>query len=310
MSQYLLRRGLLGAGLALSLGVLATPALAQAPRPVASSSAADIQPATISNRGVAEAAKYDSTEPGVHQMVILNGPTRTVRYFAPNASPGEQAALKKLEQSENELALNESLQGLRQQYVNTESLIEARRRDMQSRLYGVSMNDRTSSSATYSGIGLGQPSPYGTPSLTGYSGLWGGWWGGNPGSAYGINQVTLNQESSTNQSLANGIGDEGAFKTAMVREMARQANPESAATALHNYQTALANVGSLRSGGVTLAAAETTTPHRVVVSLKDGEKISGLLVRQDAGWITIRTGDSVEQIRMADVTRIKTEAAR
>jgi len=309
MSQYLLRRSLLGTGLALTLGVLATPALAQAPRPVASSSAAEIQPATISNRGPAQAGKDDSTEPGVHQMVILNGPTRTVRYFAPGASPGEQTALKQLEQSENELALNDSLQALRQQYVNTESLMEARRREEQSRLYGLSMNDRTSSSATYSGVGLGQPSPFGTPSLASYPGWMGGWWG-NPGSAYGTNQVTLSQESSTNQSLANGIGDEGQFKTAMVREMARQANPEAAATALHNYQTALANVGSLRSGGVTLAAAETTTPHKVVVSLKDGEKVSGLLVRQDGGWITIRTGDSVEQIRMTDVTRIKMDVAR
>jgi len=316
MRRCFVRRDLLCAGLAGSLAFLATPVLAQAPQPVASSRSVAVQPVTMNNPRPAQAGKNDKiraasdqNEPGVHQMVILNGPSRTVHYFAPNSSPGEQAALKQLEQTENELAVNDSLQGLRQQYINTESLMEARRREVQSKLYGLSMNDRVTNSATYAGIGLGQPSPYGTPFLGSSVGWWGTPWA-NPSSAYDINRVTLRQESEINQSLANGIGDEGQFKRAMVTEMARQANPESATTALRNYETALANLGSARPNGVTAAASETMTPGKVIVTLKDGEKVTGVLAGKDSDWITIRTEKAEERIRMQDVTRIKLEVTR
>jgi hypothetical protein len=282
-------RGLLGAGLVGALAGLPAPALAQSAAPAA------IRPA--------------NADPSVHQMVIYNGPTRTVRYFAPGASPTEQAALKQMEQAENELALSDSQQALRQQYVNTESLMEARRREVQRKLYGLSITDKVSSSASYSGVGLGQPSPYGTP-LAGSTLGWMGYPGGYPYSAYSGDQVTFRRESETNQSLANGIGDEGQFKRAMVTEMARQANPEAAATALRNYESARANLASFRPGGVVAASAESTTPQRVIVTLKDGEKLSGSLVREDAGWITLRTKHSEERIRLGDVNRIQMEVSK
>lgn len=304
MRSYL-QRSLLGAALPLALAALPSPTLAQAPQPVASPRSLGAQPTTANSARPATSP----TEPGVHQLVIFNGPSRTVRYFAPAGSPGEQASLRQLEQAENELAVNDSLQGLRQQYINTESLMEARRREVQRKLYGVSMTDRVSNSATYSGVGLGQPSPYGTPSLMSPFGWW-GFAGASPWSAYGSNQVTLHQESQTSQSLAHGIGDEGQFKRALVTEMARQATPESAATALRNYESALANLGNARSGGITAATAETRTPRRVVVTMKDGEKIAGSLIREEGGWITIRTPDAEERIRQQDVSRIKMEIAR
>jgi len=279
LCRSLVSRSLLGAGAVWTLAGLPTHALAQ------------------------------SADPSVHQMVIYNGPTRTVRYFAKGASPAEQAALKQLEQAENELALSDSQQALRQQYVNTESLMEARRREVQRKLYGLSISTRESSSGSYSAGGPGQPSPYGTPFLT--SGL--GWWGGfgaYPSAGYSGDQVTLRQENETNQSLANGIGDEGQFKRAMVTEMARQANPQAAATALHNYESARANLAGLRTSGVAAASAETTTPRRVIVTLKDGEKITGVVVREDGSWITLRTKDSEEHVRLEDVNRIKLEVVK
>ncbi len=308
LRQRLVRHGLLGAGLALSLAVPATPALAQAPRPVDSYRPVEIQPATPSKPRPAQPA-FAQTEPSVRQMVILNGPTRTVRYFAPGGSPGEQAALKQLEQAENQLATNESLQALQQQYINTESLMEARRREVQRKLYGTSMNDRVTNSATYSGIGLGQPSPYGTADVGSTLG-WLGFPGGYPWSAYGTNQVSMTQESQTNQSLAHGIGDEGQFKRAMVSEMARQANPETAAALRRQYESARANLSTARSSGVTPAAAETATQRKATVTLKDGEKISGVLLHKDNDWITLRTKNSEERIRLDDVTRIKLEIGK
>ncbi len=282
--RSLMSRGLLGAGLALTLVGLPSVALAQSPAPV-------------------------QTDPGLHKMVIYNGATRTVHYFAPGSSPAEQTALKQLEQAENQMTLNDSLQSLKQQYVNTESQMEARRREVQRKLYGLSINDRTSSSATYSGVGQGQPSPYGTPFLTSNGGWW-GFPGAYPYSGYSGNQVTLQQSSETNQSLANGIGDEGQFKRAMVSEMARQANPETAATALRNYENARANLGNVRPSGVVAASSETVTPRTATVTLKDGEKITGILVHQDGTWITLRTKNSEERIRMQDVNRIKLEVGK
>ncbi len=330
-----MRHNLLLAGLALTLAPLAvSSASAQttgAPLPVdqartygiksPTSSRDEVPPAVTPKEPKAKPASGER-DTGVHRLEMFLGPTRTVHYYAKSGSPSEQAALRKLEQAENEMALVDSLQALRQQYVNTEFMMEARRRELQRKLYGYSTDDKVSASQTYPAIGLGEPSPFGTPFAVGYNagfggsfggasplGYGGGMGGGGPYAGYGIGRVTMAQESHVNQSLANGIGDEGKFKTAMVTEMARMASPESASTAVRNYELALTNVigERARSGGIEAATFEKMTPRKVTVTTTANEKITGLLVRRDNDWITIRTDDTEETLRMTDVKSIKME---
>jgi len=291
---------------------LPVPAKADVVKPASLTKDDTVKPAVIGKDEKAKPA-FSDRDTGVHQMVIVSGPSRSVHYFARSGSPSEEAALRKLEQAENELALQDSLQGLRQQYVNTESLMESRRREVQRQLYGLNTTTKYSDQASYSGIGLGQPSPFGTPFATGfYNG--GGFFGGafmglgmgSYGSAAGEG-VSMKSEFDVNRSLANGIGDEGKFKTAMVTEMAKQSTPESISAAIRNYETALANAVGVRGSRVVGVTFEKMTPQRVTVTTKGGEKVSGDLIRQDNDWIVIRTADSEEQIRMADVTRLKME---
>jgi len=277
------------------------------------------QPAPNKDPKIRPAMSGREPDSGVHQMVILQGPNRSVHYFALSGSPAEQAALHKLEQAENELAYTDSLQGLKRQYVATESQIEARRRAVQMRLYGLNMDSKNITGTIYSGVGLGQPSPFGTPYLT-QGLLFNG--GFNNGFNGGISSMTgagnlpfggadsyIRTENTINQSLANGIGDEGKFKTAMVAEMARQASPEYSSTAARQYDMALTNAIGIRASQPPIAAAsfEKMSPQRVQVTTKSNEKISGLLIREDNNWVIIRTDDSEERIRTEDIVRMRTE---
>lgn len=323
-----MRHNMIRAGLALvlaSLVVSTTLAQTGAPLPVPAKSPG-IKPASLNKDesvkpaviGKEEGAKpaFSERDTGVHQLIIQSGPTRSVHYFARSGSPSEEAALRKLEQAENELTLQESLQSLRQQYANTEAIMEARRREVQRQLYGLNTEVKYSDQASYSGVGLGQPSPFGTPFATGFfngGSFFGGAFpmagvaNGPFGASYGGESSTLKSENTVNRSLANGIGDEGKFKTAMVTEMARQSTPESISTAIRNYESALANAVGVRGGREVGVTFEKMTPQRVTVTTTNGEKVTGLLLRQDSDWIVVRTNDSEERIRMADVSRIKME---
>jgi len=232
-------------------------------------------------------------EPQVHQMVILNGGTRTVHYFAVGGSPSEQSALDSLGRAENKVAMEDSLQALKRQYISTEQALEARRRQQQLALYGVSFETNTKSKTEiqdnfvnvdtplvggsfgspffpgsgFSGItsanpGVRPPGFVGTataasgfPSFgllgtglgprgfgtgfgnTGFPGngfFGGGFAGGAPYSfpgpgvpSSGQETFSLATDSKFTQSLANGIGDEGAFKRAMVAAIAKEGSGDS-----------------------------------------------------------------------------------
>jgi len=131
------------------------------PRPAAIDRDGKIRPAVIGQDDKIKPAAGDQNEPTLHRMEIISGPTRNVHYYAVGGSPTEQATLNKLSQAENELAYHESLLAIKQQYVNTESQMESRRREVQRKLYGLNMDDKVSNSNTLSGLGLGEPSPYG-----------------------------------------------------------------------------------------------------------------------------------------------------
>src|SRR5262249_61647161 len=88
------------------------------------------------------------------RMVMYNGPTETVRYFAvPRISASEASYLRELERAENESLFVGDLLALKRQYVEDESRLEARRRAVLQRLYGAEVS--TSSFGQVSGADYG-----------------------------------------------------------------------------------------------------------------------------------------------------------
>ncbi len=239
-----------------------------------------------------------STVPEVHKMVILNGPTTTVHYFSVGLSISDETALRDLERAENDAAYADDLQALRRIYTADELLLAPYRAVVQQGLYGRSITRDYSRFLTGAGYG---PGSYGYP----YS--YGSYFNG-----YGAYMPSFASSSSVvNQSLANGVGDEGALKTAMAPVIASQAGAEYGAAA-HAYTTAMNRVGdseSLRTamnvnprGGVVAAANVQT--RRATLLLKSGEKVDGAVTHEDDDWVTVDNGTDEVSVRKADVVRI------
>jgi hypothetical protein len=254
--------------------------------------------------GVALAASCPAQEkPPFHRMEIYNGPNRTVAYFGLDLSPGERAALRDLERTENDAAYADSLLALRRQYVNSELLLEPRRQTVQQVLYGRSIQRSLgafAAGAAYGAGALGSFYPY-YPYAYGY-GSFGSGLGLSPGFA-------LAASSTLSESLANGVGYEGAIKTEMARTIAAQAAPDYAAGTARASTNALANAAEypkLRTGlGLPAAGAPEQPPRKVTVILKEkNEKVEGNLIREDAEWIRVETPTEEVDIRKADVARI------
>lgn len=72
--------------------------------------------------------------PEARRVEVYNGPIRTVTYDLTGLSPRLQALYRQLELAENELSLTDQLGALKQEYVNNERKLEARRTWLQ--LYG------------------------------------------------------------------------------------------------------------------------------------------------------------------------------
>ena len=251
--------------------------------------AADVRPAVA------------PTGPEVHRMVILNGPTQTVHYFSVGLSTSDQAALRNLESAENNADYAEDLQSLRRQYVAEELVLAPHRAAVQLGLYGQSITR----SYDYQAATSYGPGYYGGAGYPGY--LYGGY-----GYGYGSSTAFANSASSVNQSLANGVGDEGALKTAMAPVIAGQANSEFSTSAAHAYTAAYNRAGesdAMRTAlgipkrGVATAAGE--QPRHVTLTLKAGagDKIDGVIVDEDADWITVETATDEVSVRRADVIR-------
>lgn len=288
--------GMLAAGL-----LMATFATAQAPRPVSDLPflLVEIPPIPVKSQVVLppEAARPPF---GVGQIEIYDGPRRTVRYIAPNLSPGERSSLRDLERAENEAAYSEDLLALKRQYVDSERILEPHRRFMQQQLYGFNL-DRTFSS--YGGGGFGYGGGYGYP-YSGYNGF-GGYGAGSFGSAFG------GATSSVSWSLANGMGDEGVLKNEMAKQIASQATPEFAVAAARGADVAMMRAAShdriAKGFGVTRpdirpAAAESS---HITLTLKSGEKLEGTLIGEDADWFRVDTANSTISVRKSDVSRVE-----
>jgi hypothetical protein len=231
---------------------------------------------------------------------IFSGPTRTVRYHPSNASPGERAALNDLERAENEAAYANDLLALKQQYVTSERILEPYRRQIQQQLYGFNY-DSTYSAFSGGGFGPGTYFNYAYPFGSGFGGY---------GFGFGLTNTV-------SRSLAYGMGDEGRFKDEMVRQIAREATPEFAASAAHGVNTALANVAEsdrLRAGlglperGIVGVGAE--TPRKATVTFKDGKTATGTVTRQDGDWLLIQTPAGDINVRRSEVNRIDWEKSK
>jgi hypothetical protein len=233
-------------------------------------------------------------EPGQHRMVIYNGTTRTVHYFVDGASPSELATLRDLERAENEAAVSDQLLALRREYVSNERFLENRRQNVQQLLYGYSTDFTT---GYYGGAGYGFGYPY-----------------------YGGYAVAPGGGASTSLSLAYGVGDEGALKTAMSRTLAEQATPEHTARANRDLNVALARtgessgpvraaVGVADKGGIRPATYREEDdgfhlPKKgsaVTLTTKQGEKVEGTVVSESGSWVTLDTKAGTRMLAKSNV---------
>lgn len=229
----------------------------------------------------------DDKPAGVHRIEIINGATRTVHYVGVGLSPTELTALRDLERAENEVALADQLLALKRQYVNNEIGLDMRRRAVQQLYYGYQSQYSFSGFSSYSFPGFGYSYPFGylgsplSTSLAGFTGA----------SAYGT---------------AFGVGDEGALKTDLSRILALQSTPEYAAHARRQLDLALARASDTPGlkGKILPAGAELPTVGRDIVTLKDGSRLEGKLVKDDADWVTVDTGTGEERVRTTEVVRI------
>jgi hypothetical protein len=230
----------------------------------------------------------------VHRMEIRVGPNRTVHYFAKDATPGDRAVLRDLERAENEAAYADELLALRRQYVANEALFEVRRAEMQRRLYGIEMTG-------YGG--------YGGPAYFGpYFGGGGYYGGGYFGGIFPGGPVT------TYQSLAIGVGYEGALKAEMARAIAAQATPEFASGSSRAYNSAVAQAAASKDlrgplGLPANASAVAVLRPTVTLTLRGGDKVEGKLTREDGDWITIESAKEEVSVRKSEVVRITTTKA-
>lgn len=274
--------------------------------------------ATAAHAGdVKPAARADRVaRPGVQQMEIFNGATRTVRYFGRDLSPSEATMLRELERLENESAYVGDLQALKRQYVADERLLEANRTAVQLNLYGREVT-RSASDTVYANFGSGYPYGYGYgyPYAYGFAGYFGmpyGYGGGAP-SAVASDSVTVKE------SLANGVGPVGAFPTAMAAVLAQQATPEYAANVDRAYDRvalqasvsptlrAALRLPQLEQGrkqydAIRAAGGEAAA---YTLTLRSGEKVFANKMSEDKDWYILdKVGGGKAKVRQAEVSRI------
>jgi hypothetical protein len=222
-----------------------------------------------------------------HRMEIYEGPNRTVHYFA--TAPGDRAAAWDLQRAENEWQYVMDLQALKRQYINSERILEPQRRYVQEQLYGTSISYGTSNlNAGYGyGWGYGYPGyvyPYAYPYFNG------GY--GTPGFSASL----ASTNTFVTRSLAYGMGDEGKLKDAMVQVIAQQAaSPEYLVQAARHYAAAVDHAGT----------APAVTAASVTLTLKGGDRVAGLKMREDGDWYVIDQGGGHEvRVRKSEVSRM------
>jgi hypothetical protein len=260
---------------------------------------------------------------GVHRMVIYNGPVRTVHYVYDNVSPSEESSMRDLERAENEVALADQLLALKLQYVRDERQLQSRRTEVQRLLYGYSSETTAGLSGATGGypFGLG----YGGYGVTGgffYPG-YGIAGAGAAGYPFGGGVGFGGYVGSGSNSLAYGVGDEGAIKTEIAKVLANEANPGYAAGAEAKLAASLSHASQYESArgamGVKEPIALTAGPgvesrfgvkpgDEVTLTVRGaGDKtdtVKGKVVSEGPEFLTIDNGSQEEMIRSSEIMRI------
>lgn len=274
------------------------------------------------------AAPRPADDGGVHRMVIFNGPMRTVHYVYTGESPSEAASVRDLERAENDVALGDTVQQLRLQYLRHESELENRRHQVQMLLYGYSSETSAGLSGATGGL----------PAFAGYGpyGVSGGYFypgfgmtgpmaaGSGYGYGYGAGAALAGFSASAgSNSLAYGVGDEGVVKTTLASTMPELAAPDFSARANANLHAALSNASQSKEmqkamgvkGPITLAGPGyggesqfgVSRDDAVSVTLRLGgkeEQLKGTVLAEDRDWLRVRTDAGDETIRKSDILRV------
>jgi len=260
----------------------------------------------------------------VTKMEIFNGPSRTVRYFGTNLSPAEASTVRELETLENESTYARDLQTVKREYVRSEQVLEPSRRVYQQVIYNPDNLLWPTYAAWpgaygYGGYGYGGYGGYGAPSAhasyfrtpfvnTAYLPLSG------PGYSY------LGASGGVG-GLPDALPAESRIKDAMSAVIAREATPEyvtqleratervamratvsptlRVAFGLPDPKTALRERYDYR-----LAEGEVSGPSRITLTLKGGDQIRALKMREDGDWFVIDTAEESLRIRQSEVVRI------
>jgi hypothetical protein len=231
----------------------------------------------------------DNEPKEMHRTVIYQGPYRSVQYVARNAD--EEAYALQRTRADNEAALATDVSALKLQYVRGELMLDAMRRPLQERLYGVSTETTNSSSLAY-GYGGGG---YGSSGY-GFSPYY-GWGYGGYGPYY---NGSLSSTSTTSWSLANGVGDEGPFK----REFARVIAAQSYSGSLTARADAAVGRGRETPAGLGKKKLIAT------LTMKAGKDIKGeLLDNSDPDWVILRDGKAELRVRRSEVVTERVEEA-
>jgi hypothetical protein len=271
------------------------------------------QQITVARKRAEQAPPPRAAEPApasVHRMVILQGPNRSVHYItSANLSSGDRLAAYDLERAENALTYHGDLQSLKQQYVNSERILEPQRLYVQEQLYGTQIRYGGSSVGYYGGGG-----GYGGLGYAGYYPYYGFGGYGYPGAIVG----SLGSSSySVTRSLQYGMGDEGRFKNAMVQVIARDASLGHTA-AMRDYDAAMGRASASPILSRDLALPKSTAPAAPQEpSFKKGSKVTIWLgkdkyagtVRDDRpGWVVLQTDKAEVTVRKSEITRSEASA--
>jgi hypothetical protein len=242
----------------------------------------------------------------VHRMVIQNGASRTVRYFGEGISEGERAMLRDLERAENETAYLQNLQALRSEYVAGELGLMNRRQAVQDRFYGETMT-----TTTYGGLGANLGMSLGTyPYSYPYYPLASAF----PGAYYARGIYPAASTTTITRGLGEGVGPEDAIDVALAQLITKQSTPEYAVAVERNYQTALARaynsdsirvaLGGPKMGGKLVFAGFGEEKAPVTLTLKNGQKVSGMSMKTEGEWYVIESPKETVRVRQSEVVRI------
>jgi hypothetical protein len=245
-------------------------------------------------------------------MEVNNGATQSVRYFTQGLSPGESTTVREMEQLENELLYARSLQALKQQYIADERYLEVHRREVQRALYGLTIN-RGLSIGGFGGFGptnLAYVPDVGGPYGYGYFGGYGGAFLGGA-------------TSSVTETLATGVGDEGAIKDALARVIAQQATPQYMAALDREFDRVAMRASASPTLRVALGLPSVGDRMRerrreldigrpvnwekaaIILTLQDGTEVFGSKMRETKDWIILTKLDGGEmRLRPAKVEQI------